>query len=69
MKRSAFYNQPIGIILHTMPIHYDLIDPNQPQLNEKLKQQITDGVSNLTGRIQMALGQTPPVTMQPPVSQ
>ena len=67
LKRSAFYNQPIGVILHTMPTHYDLIDSNQTPLNDKQKLQIDDGVSLVTGRIQMALGQTPPVTLQPPV--
>jgi hypothetical protein len=66
MKKAAFYNQPIGSMWGALPTKYTLIDPNQSPLDEKQKKQIADGVSNLMGRIQMALGQTPPVTMQPP---
>lgn len=69
MKKSAFFNQPIGIMWHALPTHYDLIDSHQTQLNDKQKLQIADGVSLVTARIQMALGQTPPVIMLPPVSQ
>lgn len=68
MKKAAFYNQPLGAMWGALPTKYTLIDPNQPQLDDKLKQQIADGVALVTARIQMAIGQTPAVTAPPPAS-
>ena len=45
--------------------HYSLIDSKQTQLNEKQKLQIAEGVSNVTARIQIAIGQTPTTTVPP----
>jgi hypothetical protein len=69
MKKAAFYNQPIGSYWHALPANYELVNPNDPQLNDKLRQQIADGVSLVTGKIQTALGQTPPAAVQPAVPQ
>ena len=69
MKKAGFFNQPIGSYWHALPTNYELVNPNDPQLNDKLRQQIADGVSLVTAKIQVALGQTPAATMQPPVSQ
>jgi hypothetical protein len=66
-KKVAFYNQPIGALMGTMPAKYTLIYPSDLQSSDKLKNQIIEGVSNVTARIQMAIGQTPAV--QPAVSQ
>lgn len=69
MKKAAFYNQPIGSFWHALPANYELINPNDPQLNDKQRQQITDGVALVTAKIQVALGQTPPAAVQPAVPQ
>jgi hypothetical protein len=61
LKKVGFMNQPIF-----QPAEYTLIDPNQAQLSDKLKNQISEGVSNVTARIQIAIGQTPAVQPAPP---
>jgi hypothetical protein len=66
MKKAGFFNQPIGSYWHALPANYELVNPNDPQLNDKLRQQIADGVSLVTGKIQMALGQTPAAPVQQP---
>jgi hypothetical protein len=60
-KKVAFYNQPIGALMGTMPAKYTLIYPSDLQSNDKLRNQIVEGVSNVTDRIQIAIGQTPAV--------
>jgi hypothetical protein len=66
-KEVAFYDQPIGALMGTMPARYTLIYPSEVHPNDKMNIQIAEGVSNVTARIQMAIGQTPAV--QPAVSQ
>ena len=58
-KKVGFMSQPITSLVGATPLEYTLVDPKQPQLSDKLKNQITEGVSNVTARIQGAIGQTP----------
>ena len=65
-KKVGFMDQPIGALVGAMPSKYTLIDPGQLQAGDKLKNQIAEGVSNVTARIQIAIGQTPAVQPAPP---
>jgi hypothetical protein len=38
-KKVAFYDQPLGALMGTMPANYTIIDPSR-QLSDKLKNQI-----------------------------
>lgn len=58
-KKVGFMQQPITSLLGTTPLEYTQIDPTQPQLSDKLKNQIVGGVTNLAARIQAAIGQPP----------
>ena len=58
-KKVAFYDQPIGALMGTMPARYTLIYRSEVHPNDKMNIQIAEGVSNVTARIQMAIGQTP----------
>jgi hypothetical protein len=60
-KKVGFMDQPLGALVGAMPSKYTLIYPSDLQTNVKLKNQITEGVSNVTARIQSAIGQTPEV--------
>jgi tetratricopeptide (TPR) repeat protein len=60
-KKVGFFDQPIGALVGAMPASYTLINPNLTQANDKLRNQIAEGVSNVTVRIQTAIGQTPAV--------
>jgi tetratricopeptide (TPR) repeat protein len=64
-KKVSFMDQPLGALVGAMPSKYTLIDPGQLQAGDKLKNQIADGVSNVTARIQFAIGQTPAPAVQP----
>jgi hypothetical protein len=64
-KKVGFFNQPLGALMGSMPAKYTLIDPSQLQADDKLKIQIAEGVSNVTARIQIAIGQTPAPAVQP----
>jgi hypothetical protein len=66
-KKVGFMDQPLGALVGAMPAKYTLIYPSQLQPNDKLKNQIAEGVSNVTARIQVAIGQAPAV--QPAISQ
>jgi hypothetical protein len=66
-KKVGFFNQPITSLVGATPLEYTLIDPNQPQLSDKLKNQIAEGVTNVTAIIQGAIAQTP--ATQPAVPQ
>ncbi len=58
-KKVGFFDQPIGALVGAMPASYTLINPNLTQANDKLRNQIVEGVSNVTVRIQTAIEQTP----------
>jgi len=58
-KKVGFMDQPIGALVGAMPSKYTLINPSQLQPNDRLTAQIAEGVSNVTARIQEAIGQIP----------
>jgi PEGA domain len=58
-KKDSFMHQNVGSLFGTAPTKYVDIDPTQSQLSDKLKNQIADGVSNVTARIQQAIGLAP----------
>ena len=68
-KKVGFMDQPIGALVGAMPSKYTLIDSSQLQPNDKLNAQIAEGVSNVTARIQIAIGQAPTLPLQPAVPQ
>jgi tetratricopeptide (TPR) repeat protein len=68
-KKVGFMDQPIGALVGAMPSKYTLIDPSQLRPDDKLNAQIAEGVSNVTARIQGAIGQTPAPAVQPAVPQ
>jgi hypothetical protein len=57
LKKVGFMKQPIGSWWGDLPSEYTLINPSQAQLSDKLKNQIAEGVSNVTARIQIAIEQ------------
>ena len=67
-KKVAFYDQPLGALVGAMPVKYTVIDPSQPGLNDKLKAQVQAGVSDLTARIQVAMGQSPSQPVVPAIA-
>jgi hypothetical protein len=56
-KKGPFYEQTFGALLGSDPANYVLINPNQPQSNEKVKAQLADGVRIVTECVQRAIGQ------------
>jgi hypothetical protein len=66
LRKAAFYEQPLTALVGGGEAKYLMINPNQPQLSDKLKVQISEGVSNLTARIQSAIGQTTAVQSATP---
>jgi hypothetical protein len=67
-KKVGFMNQPLGALVGAMPSKYTLIYPSNLQSNDKLKNQIAEGVSNVTARIQGTIGQAAVQADQPAVS-
>lgn len=55
-KKVGFMKQPITSLVGVTPLAYTVINPNQPQMSEKSKEQIAEGVRLVTERIQCAIG-------------
>jgi hypothetical protein len=65
-KKVSFMDQPIAALVGAAPSKYTVLDPSQAQSNDKQRNQIIEGVTNVTARIQIAIGQTPVVQPAPP---
>jgi hypothetical protein len=69
-KTEAQIKFSIGNLLGTpLAVNYIPISESRlGELSEKLQARLNEGVTNVTARIQMAIGQTPTVTAPPPAS-
>ena len=65
LKKVGFMDQPLGALVGAVPSKYKVIDPGKLAPDDKLQSQISEGVSNVTARIQLAIGQTPAPAIQP----
>jgi hypothetical protein len=61
LKKVGFMDQPLGALVGAVPSKYRVIDPSKLAPDDKLNGQISEGVSNVTARIQIAIGQAPAV--------
>jgi hypothetical protein len=70
-KTEAQIKFSIGNLLGTpLAVNYIPISESRlGELSDKLQARLNEGVTNVTARIQMAIGQTPAVAAPPPASQ
>ena len=69
-KAEAAVKFSIGNLIGTPDaVNYVPIHSSRMAMTDALNARIADGVAMVTGKIQMALGETPPATVPPPVPQ